>query len=252
MLYVSPPAVSIAAKTVTEDPRLPGTIFSAAEECRKAGGQALPIECDIRSEDSVKKAVELAVKTFGGIDICINNASAIRLTPTDATPMKAFDLMHGVNARGTFMVSKYCLPHLRKSSNPHIMNISPPLIMEEHWFAPHVAYTMAKYGMSMCVLGMAGEMRDDGISVNALWPLTTIATSAVQNLLGGDGMVAKSRLPSIMADSAYVVLTAPSRSFTGQFFVDEYVLRAKGITDFSRYPVVPGTPDEELAPDFFV
>lgn len=244
--------ICIAAKTVVDNPKLPGTIYTAAEECRKAGGQALAVECDIRSEESVKKAVDLCVKTFGGIDVCINNASAIRLTNTEETPMKAFDLMHSVNARGTFLCSKYCIPHLKKSSNAHIMNISPPLLMEENWFAPHVAYTMAKYGMSLCVLGMAGELRDAGISVNALWPLTTIATSAVQNLLGGDDMVNKSRLPSIMADSAYVVLTADAKKFTGQFFIDEYVLRAKGKDNFAEYAVVPGTPDSELAPDFFV
>jgi len=244
--------VIIAAKTAAPHPRLPGTIHSAAEEVRKAGGKALAVECDIRYEDQVKAAVEAGVKEFGGIDICINNASAISLTGTSETDMKKYDLMHQVNIRGTFVTSKTCLPYLRKSKNPHILNISPPLNMEERWFAPHVAYTMAKFGMSMCALGMARELRHEGIAVNTLWPLTTIATAAVQNLLGGDAMVSKSRLPEIMADAAHVILTAPSKQVTGGFFIDETVLRSAGVKDFSKYAVVPGTPDSELAADFFV
>jgi citronellol/citronellal dehydrogenase len=244
--------VVIAAKTATPHPRLPGTIHTAAEEIRKAGGKALPIECDIRYEDQVKAAVEAGVKEFGGIDICINNASAISLTGTADTDMKKYDLMHSINTRGTFVTSRACLPYLKKSKNPHILNISPPLNMEEKWFAPHVAYTMAKFGMSMCALGMAGEFRNDGIAVNTLWPLTTIATAAVQNLLGGDNLVSKSRLPEIMSDAAYTILTSASKQVTGGFFIDESVLRAVGETDFSKYAVVAGTPDSELAADFFV
>jgi citronellol/citronellal dehydrogenase len=244
--------VIIAAKTAAPHPRLPGTIHSAAEEIRKAGGKALPIECDIRFEDQVKAAVEAGVKEFGGIDICINNASAISLTATLDTDMKKYDLMHTVNTRGTFVTSKACIPYLKKSKNPHILNISPPLNMEEKWFSPHVAYTMAKFGMSMCALGMAGELRHDGIAVNTLWPLTTIATAAVQNLLGGDELVSKSRLPEIMADAAYVVLCSNSKQVTGGFLIDEKVLRSVGVKDFSKYAVVPGTADSDLAADFFV
>jgi len=244
--------VIIAAKTSTPHPKLPGTIHSAAEEIRKAGGQALPVECDIRFEDQVRAAVEAGVKAFGGIDICINNASAINLTSTAEIDMKRYDLMHQVNARGTFLVSKICLPYLKKSSCPHILNLSPPLNMEEKWFAPHVAYSMAKFGMSMCVLGMAGEFRDDGVAVNALWPLTTIATAAVQNLLGGEEMVSKSRTAEIMADSAIEILSRDSKKVTGNFFVDEAVMRSIGVNDFSKYAVVKGTPDADLAEDFFV
>lgn len=244
--------VVICAKTAVPNPKLPGTIHTAAEEVRKAGGKALAVECDIRFEEQVRAAVEKAVATFGGIDICINNASAINLVGTEDIDMKRYDLMHQINTRGTFLVSKYCIPHLKKSSNPHILNLSPPLAMEERWFAPHVAYTMAKFGMSMCVLGMAGEFREAGIAVNALWPLTTIATAAVQNLLGGDELVSKSRTPDIMADAAYAILTCPSREVTGQFWVDDLCLRALGVTDFSKYAVVPGTPDSDIAQDFFV
>lgn len=244
--------VAIAAKTTTEDPRLPGTIFTAAEAIRKAGGKALAIQTDIRFEDQVEAAIKKTVEEFGGIDICINNASAISLTPSEQTNMKRYDLMHQINTRGTFLVSKCCVPYLKKSKNPHILNLSPPLNMEERWFAPHVAYTMAKFGMSMCVLGMAGEFRDAGIAVNAIWPRTTIATAAVQNLLGGDDMVSKSRTPEIMADAAYEVLIRDSKKVTGQFFIDEEVLREVGVTDFSQYAVVKGTRDEEMAPDFFV
>lgn len=241
--------VVIAAKTAEPHPKLPGTIFSAAEDIEKAGGKALPVICDIRSDEQVEAAVAAGVERFGGIDICVNNASAISLTPTPATSMRRFDLMHQVNTRGTFLVSKTCLPHLQKAANPHILNLSPPLNMEEKWFAPHVAYSMAKYGMSLCVLGMAGEFRDRGIAVNALWPRTAIATAAVQNLLGGDELTRRSRKPEMMADAAHVVLSRPSREYTGQFFVDDEVLESVGITDFTSYAV---DPDAELAPDFFV
>ncbi len=241
--------VVIAAKTSEPHPKLPGTIHTAAADIEAAGGEALPVVCDIRSEESVQAAVAAAVERFGGIDICVNNASAISLTPTPATPMKRFDLMHQVNTRGTFLVSQTCLPHLAKADNPHILNISPPLNMEERWFAPHVAYSIAKYGMSLCVLGMAGEFREQGIAVNALWPRTAIATAAVQNLLGGDEIVRRSRKPEIMADAAHVVLTKPSREFTGNFCVDDDVLASVGVTDLSGYAVDPSA---DLVPDFFV
>ena len=243
--------VVIAAKTVKAHPKLPGTIFTAAEEIRKAGGKALAVQTDIRFEEQVQAAIDAAVKEFGGLDIVINNASAINLTPTTMTKMKTYDLMNTINARGTFMTSKLAIPHLLKSKNPHILNLSPPLNMEERWFAPHVAYTMAKFGMSMCVLGMSGELRDDGIAVNAIWPRTTIATAAVNNLLGGSEMMNTSRTVEIMADSAYKILTRKSTECTGNFFVDEEVLRSFGQTDFSMYPVVKGTKDEDLTPDFF-
>jgi citronellol/citronellal dehydrogenase len=241
--------VAIAAKTTEPHPKLPGTVFSAAQEIEKAGGQALPCVVDIRFEDQVYAAVEKTAQTFGGIDVLINNASAIHLSGTVETPMKKWDLMHGINARGTFLCSQACIPHLRKASNPHILNNSPPLNMEPRWFAPHVAYTMAKYGMSMCVLGMAEELKDDGIAVNALWPRTVIATAAVQNLLGGDESMRHSRLPEIMADAAYAIITKPSRTFTGRFCIDEDVLRAEGLRDFARYQAVPGA---ELMPDYFL
>jgi len=244
--------IVIAAKTAQAHSKLPGTIYSAAEECRKAGGKALAVQCDIRFEEQVAAAIEAAVKEFGGIDVCVNNASAINLTPTEATAMKTYDLMNQINARGTFLVSKLCVPHLKKSSNPHILNLSPPLNMEARWFAPHVAYTMAKFGMSMCALGMATEFRDVGIAVNTLWPKTTIATAAVQNLLGGDSMMNSSRTPEIMADAAIAIFTSDSRQVSGNFFIDEDVLRAQGISDFSKYAMVPGTPDSAMTPDFFV
>jgi citronellol/citronellal dehydrogenase len=240
--------VVIAAKTDTPHPKLPGTIHTAAEEIEQAGGKALPLVCDIRDDAAVAAAVEHAVATFGGIDIVVNNASAIALLGTEEIKMSRFDLMHQVNARGTFLVSKTCLPWLRKSDNPHILVLAPPLNMDEKWFAPHVAYSMAKYGMSMCVLGMAGEFRDDGIAVNALWPRTTIATAAV-NMLGGDELMMHSRKPEIMADAAYAILKRPSRAFTGQFCIDDAVLEDEGITDLSGYAV---NPDVRLAPDFFV
>jgi citronellol/citronellal dehydrogenase len=241
--------IVVAAKTTDPHPRLPGTIYTAAEEIEAAGGKALPIKVDIRSEDEVQAAVNKAVETFGGIDILINNASAINLTGTLQTDMKRFDLMHQINLRGTFMVSKLCLPHLLKAANPHILTLSPPLTLNPTWFGNHVAYTIAKYGMSMCVLGMAEEFKSDGVAINALWPKTTIATAAVQNLLGGDDMVAASRTPEIMADAAYAVLTTPSRQLTGQFLIDEEVLTERGVTDFERYAVTPGTP---LMPDLFI
>ncbi|WP_426734603.1 SDR family oxidoreductase [Myxococcus faecalis] len=241
--------IIIAAKTTEPHPKLPGTIFTAAEEIEKAGGRALPIAVDIREEEQVVAAVAKAVETFGGIDVLVNNASAIHLTGTVDTPMKRYDLMHSINTRGTFVCSKACIPHLKRSSNPHILNNSPPLNMEARWFAPHVAYTMAKFGMSMCVLGMAEELRDDGIAVNALWPRTVIATAAVQNLLGGEDTIKGSRTPDIMADAAYAILTKPSRSFTGNFCIDEDVLRADGVTNFDKYQSVPG---EDLFPDYFI
>lgn len=242
--------VVVAAKTAEPHPKLPGTIYSAAEEIREAGGEALPTVCDIRSEDDVEKAVAAGVERFGGIDICVNNASAISLRPTSKTSMRRFDLMHQVNTRGTFLVSRVCLPYLLKADNPHILTISPPLNMEEKWFAPHVAYSIAKYGMSLCVLGMAGEFRQQGIAVNALWPRTAIATAAVRNLLGGDDMVRRSRKPEIMADAAHAILTRPSRETTGNFFVDDEVLESEGVTDLSGYAVDPEA--GALMPDFFV
>ncbi len=243
-------SVVIAAKTAEPHPKLPGTIYTAAEEIEAAGGSALPVVCDIRDEQQVAEAVAAGAERFGGIDICVNNASAISLTGTEQTSMRRYDLMHQVNTRGTFLVSKTCLPHLKKAENPHILNLSPPLNMLEKWFAPHVAYTMAKYGMSMCVLGMAGEFREDGIAVNALWPRTAIATAAVQNLLGGDEMTKRSRRPEIVADAAWVILTKPSREFTGNFCIDDEVLESAGITDLGGYAVDPSI--GELMPDFFV
>ncbi|HEX7720216.1 MAG TPA: NAD(P)-dependent oxidoreductase, partial [Woeseiaceae bacterium] len=236
-------------KTAEPHPKLPGTIHTAAAEIEQAGGKALPVVCDIRSEEAVERAVQQAVERFGAIDICINNASAISLEPTLATSMKRFDLMHQVNTRGTFLVSKTCLPHLKKAPNPHILNLSPPLEMKAKWFAPHVAYSIAKYGMSLCVLGMAEEFRKDGVAVNALWPRTAIATSAVQNLLGGEQIVQRSRKPEIMADAAHVILCRNSREFSGNFCVDDEVLESAGISDLTSYAVDPSA---RLVPDFFV
>jgi len=241
--------IIIAAKTAEPHPTLPGTIYSAAEEIKESGGVALPLVCDIRSEDQVKSAVEAGVKRFGGIDICINNASAISLTPTMQTPMKRFDLMQQINTRGTFLVSQTCIPFLLKAENPHILNLSPPLNLNPRWFAPHSAYTIAKYGMSMCVLGMAGEFKEQGIAVNALWPRTAIATAAVKNLLGGDEMIKHSRKPEIMADAAHYILTKKSTEFTGNFCIDDEVLSDNGINDFGHYSVEPGV---DLMPDFFL
>jgi citronellol/citronellal dehydrogenase len=241
--------VVIAAKTAEPNPKLPGTVFTAAEEIDKAGGKGLGVVCDIRFEEQVAAAVKKAVEKFGGIDILVNNASAISLTGTEHTPMKRYDLMHQINTRGTFVCSQACIPFLKKASNPHILNISPPLNMEERWFAPHVAYTMAKFGMSMCVLGMAGELRRDGIAVNALWPRTTIATAAIQNLLGGEAAMRGSRKPAIMGDAAHAILTKPSRELTGKFCIDDEVLIAEGKTDLSEYAM---DPNAQLLPDYFI
>jgi citronellol/citronellal dehydrogenase len=241
--------IAIAAKTTEAHPKLPGTIYTAAEEIERAGGKALPLVVDIRFEDQVAAAVTKTVAVFGGIDILVNNASAIFLAGTVDTPMKRFDLMHQVNTRGTFACSQACLPYLKKAPNPHILNLSPPLNMDARWFAPHVAYTMAKYGMSMCVLGMAEELRPHAIAVNALWPLTPIDTSAVRNLLGGAEVVRGSRTPEIIADAAHLILTRESRACTGNFFLDETVLRDAGVSDFEKYAVAPGVP---LFPDFFL
>ncbi len=244
--------VVIAAKTAEAHPKLEGTIYTAKAEIEAAGGKALACIVDVRFEEQVQEAVKQAVATFGGIDILVNNASAISLTGTVDTPMKRYDLMHGVNTRGTFVCSQACIPHLAKSDNPHILNISPPLNMEARWFGPHVAYTMAKFGMSMCVLGMAEELKGQKIAVNALWPRTVIATAAVQNLLGGDATIRGSRKPDIMADAAYAVLTRKSTEFTGNFCVDETLLREAGTTDFSAYSMTPGIKDSELLPDYFL
>jgi citronellol/citronellal dehydrogenase len=244
--------VVIAAKTSDPNPKLPGTIHSAAAEIEAAGGQALALQCDIRDEAGVLAAVEQAVARFGGIDILVNNASAIGLTPTDATPMKRFDLMFGVNVRGTYLCTQACLAELIKSAkagrNPHVLNLSPPLSMREHWFAPHVAYTMAKYGMSECTLGHAGEFRPHGIGVNSLWPRTAIATAALQMIPGVD--LARCRTPEILSDAAYIVLTSDAKSSTGNFFIDDVLLRQHGVTDLEKYSVTPGTTD--FIPDFFV
>lgn len=244
--------IVIVAKTEVPHDRLPGTIYSAAEEIEAAGGQALPLAVDIRYEDRVAAAVAQAVERFGGIDILVNNASAIQLTPTADTTMKRFDLMHQINTRGTFVCSQACLPYLQQAANPHILMLSPPLNMTPRWFAPHVAYTMAKYGMSMCVLGMAEEFRPFGIAVNALWPRTAIATAAVKNILGGDQSIAHSRLPAIVADAAYAILCRSSRACSGNFFIDDAVLREEGITDLRHYQVDPQKDVNDLLPDFFL
>ncbi len=242
--------IAIAAKTAEPNPKLEGTVFSAAAGIEKAGGRALPLVCDIRFEDQVEAAVAKTVTAFGGIDICVNNASAISLTGTQATDMKRFDLMMGINARGTFLVSKTCIPHLKSAANPHILMLSPPLDLRPEWFAPHIAYSIAKYAMSLCVLGMAEEFKRDRIAVNALWPRTAIATAAVRNLLGGDKLMAMSRTPEIIAEAAHLVFAQPSADFTGNFLIDDSFLAEKGgITDFERFSVTPGRP---LAPDFFV
>jgi citronellol/citronellal dehydrogenase len=241
--------VVIAAKTAEPHPKLPGTIYTAAEEIEAAGGKALPLLVDVRDEEAVKAGIDKAINTFGGLDIVVNNASAISLTPTPLTDMKRFDLMHQVNTRGTYMVSKYAIPHLEKAANPHVLMLSPPLDIKEKWFAPHLAYSLAKYGMSLCVLGLASELRGRGIAVNALWPRTTIATSAIKNLLGGDVMMKASRTPEILADAAFAVFNKPATSFTGNFLIDDTFLAGEGVTDFEKYRVDPSVP---LAPDFFV
>ncbi len=240
--------VVIAAKTAEPHPKLPGTVYSAAKEIEEAGGKALPCIVDIRFEDQVKAAVARAIDTFGGIDILVNNASAISLTSTLHTTMKRYDLMHQVNMRGTFLCSQACLPHLLKADNAHILNLSPPLNMETHWFAPHVAYTMAKFGMSMCVLGMSGEFKGKGVAVNALWPKTAIDTAAIRMIMG-DASAKSARKPTIMADAAHWVLSQKSSETTGNFFIDEDVLLGAGVTDFDSYAVEPGNP---LFPDLFV
>jgi citronellol/citronellal dehydrogenase len=239
--------IVIAAKTTTPHPKLPGTIYTAAEEIRAAGGRALPVAVDIREEEQVRAAVEAAAAEFGGIDILVNNASAISLTPTAETPMKRFDLMMGINTRGTFLCTQQCLPHLRRAANPQVLMISPPLDLSPRWFGPHVAYSIAKYGMSLCVLGMAEEFRPWGIGVNALWPRTIIATAALQVIPGAP--VERARKPEIMADAAWHVLTGESRARTGEFLLDETVLRAAGVTDFGHYAVDPA---QELVTDLFV
>jgi citronellol/citronellal dehydrogenase len=241
--------VAIAAKTAEPHPKLEGTIYTAAEAIEKAGGRALPLLVDVRDEAAVKTAIDRTAEKFGGLDIVVNNASAISVTPTPQTDMKRFDLMHQVNTRGAYMVSKYAIPHLAKAPNPHILMLSPPLDMKEKWFAPHLAYTMAKFGMSLCVLGLAGELRGQRIAVNALWPRTTIATAAIKNLLGGDQMMQASRTPDILADAAHAIFLKDSGNFTGNFLIDDNFLAGEGETDFERYRVDPSAP---LAPDFFV
>jgi len=244
--------VVVAGKTAEPHPRLPGTIFTAAQDMEEVGGQSLAVALDVRIESQVDQAIEAAVSCFGGIDILVNNASAISLTRTLDTPMKRYDLMHEVNARGTFLCSQKALPHLLKSPNPHILNIAPPLhsTISPRWFGPHLAYTMTKYGMSLCVLGMAEEFREKGVAVNALWPRTTIDTEAIR-LIAGEEARRRARKPTIMADAAYWILTQPSRRFTGRFFVDDEVLRNAGVSDFSKYRN-PDVAETDLTPDFFL
>ncbi|MCX7585635.1 SDR family oxidoreductase [Phenylobacterium sp. 58.2.17] len=241
--------IAIAAKTAEPHKHLPGTIYTAAEEIEKAGGKALPLIVDVREEASVYEAVEKTVAAFGGIDICVNNASAIQLTGTLATEMKRYDLMNQVNARGTYLTSKACIPHLKKAANPHVLMLSPPLDMSPKWFQGHVAYTMAKFGMSMCVLGMAEEFREDGIAFNALWPRTGIATAAIQFALAGEEGMKACRTPEIMADAAHAIFEKPSREFTGNFLIDDSFLYGEGVRDFDKYRV---DPTARLMPDFFV
>lgn len=241
--------IAVVAKTAEPNPKLPGTVYSAVEDINNTGGKGLACIADIRFEEQVQTAVDATIKEFGGIDILVNDASAISLTPTLDTDMKRFDLMFSVNVRGTFLCSKLCLPYLKKSENPHILNLSPPLNMDPKWFTHHVAYTMSKYGMSMCVLGMAEEFKKEGIAVNALWPRTAIATAAVKNLLGGDATIKHSRKPEIVADAAYLILTKPSKECTGNFFIDDEILIEHGITNLEKYSVVPGS---KLIPDFFL
>jgi len=241
--------IAIAAKTAEPHKHLPGTIYTAAEEIEKAGGKALPLIVDVRDDAVVFDAVEQTVARFGGIDICVNNASAIQLTGTLATDMKRYDLMNGINARGTYLTSKACIPHLKRAANPHVLMISPPLDMAPRWFAGHTAYTMAKFGMSMCVLGMAAEFKDDGIAFNALWPRTGIATAAIKFALSGDEGMKACRTVDIMADAAHAIFEKPSRSFSGQFLIDDTFLYGEGVRDFDQYRVDPATP---LMADFFV
>jgi citronellol/citronellal dehydrogenase len=241
--------IVVLGKTKDPHPKLEGTILSAAKEIEQAGGQALAIQCDVRFEDQIHAAVDAAIKKFGGIDILVNNAGMLQLSGTLETSMKRFDLMWGVNVRGSFACSQMCIPHLKKSDNPHILNISPPLDMDKKWFTNFLPYTLSKYGMSQCVLGMAEEFKDEGIAVNALWPKTTIATAAVMNVLGGQAMADKSRTPKIVGDAAYEIFIQNSKECTGNFFLDEDILIKKGVTDFTPYAVKPG---EALQPDLFV
>jgi len=241
--------IILTGKTEIQHPKLPGTIHTAAEEMREAGGKVLPVVMDIRHEEMVEKAVAAGVEEFGGIDILINNASAISLTTTEQTTMKRYDLMHAVNVRGTFMASQKCLPYLKKAANPHILMLAPPLNFEARWFAQFLAYTMSKYGMSLCVLGLAEELKTTGIGVNALWPRTTIATAAIANIVGGEEMMKNSRKPEIIADAAAAIFQQPSSSCTGNFFIDDEVLTSNGVTDLDQYAVTPGA---DLAPDLFL
>jgi citronellol/citronellal dehydrogenase len=241
--------IVVVAKTKEPHPKLPGTVYSAVEDIESIGGKGLACVADVRFEEQIQSAVNATVEEFGGIDILVNDASAISLTPTLETSMKRFDLMFSVNVRGTFLCSKLCIPHLKKSENPHILNLSPPLNLDPKWFAHHVAYTMSKYGMSMCVLGMAEEFKKDRIAINALWPRTAIATAAVENLLGGKTAIKHSRTPEIVADAAYIILTQPSIEVTGNFFIDDEVLIENGVTDLGKYSVVPNA---RLIPDFFL
>ena len=241
--------IAIAAKTAEPHPKLDGTIYTAAEDIETAGGHALPLIVDVRNDNAVKAGIEKTAERFGGIDIVVNNASAIQLTPTPQTDMKRYDLMQQINTRGTFMVTKFALPYLEKSDNPHVLVLSPPLDMEERWFAGHTAYSISKFGMSLCVLGFAGEFRDRGVAVNALWPRTTIATAAISNIVGGEDMMRASRKPDIMADAAYAIFTKPSREFTGNFCIDDTFLAAEGVADFDKYRI---DATAKLQPDFFV
>ena len=241
--------VVVAAKTAEPHKHLPGTIYSAAQEIEEAGGQALPLVVDVREEANVQEAVEKAVAQFGGIDICVNNASAISLTGTLQTDMKRYDLMNQINARGTYLTSKACIPHLKAAANPHVLMLSPPLDMSPRWFQGHVAYSMAKFGMSMCVLGMAAEFKDDGIAFNALWPRTGIATAAIRNALAGDEGMRHCRTPDILSDAAYLIFNKTARDFTGHFLIDDTFLASEGVTDFDQYRV---DPTKSLMPDFFV
>lgn len=244
--------IVIAAKTKEPHPRLPGTIYTAAEEIESSGGKALPLIVDVRFEDQVEAAIEATISKFGGLDILINNASAINLSDTDSLSMKNYDLMHSINTRGTFLCSKKAVPYLKKSENPHVINLSPPLNMETRWFQNHVGYTMAKFGMSMCVLGMHSEYKRFGIAFNALWPRTAIATAAVVNHLGGEVMMAKSRTPEIMADAAYIIMNRDSKKFTGNFCIDDEILNSEGITDLVKYQVDQNLDISDLVPDFFI
>jgi citronellol/citronellal dehydrogenase len=245
--------IVVTGKTAEPHPKLPGTIYTAAEEVERAGGRAMAVAMDVRDESQVERAVTQAVERFGGIDILVNNASAISLTGTLDTPVKRFDLMHQVNTRGTFLCTQKAIPWLRRAENPHVLNIAPPLrsTLDARWFAPHLAYTLAKYGMTLSVLGMAEEFRADGIAVNALWPRTAIDTEAIRLIAGDEVRRTRTRRPEIMADAAYIVLTKPSRSFTGHYLIDDEVLRAHGVTDFSRY-LHEGAREDQLMPDFFV